>query len=287
MTGPLTGANLDAPTVAGFGEERSRFDQSELSDAERIQTSAVYLPLARVTQLLRSLAAARPTLPRRAFHSTEYLRHNQRRQEHLATLGLDLAARSVLEVGAGIGDHTSFFLDRGCAVTVTEARKANLRVLRRRFPDLAVRHLDLDRPDPSLAGRWDVVYCYGVLYHLSRPAEALRYLAHRCGSLLLLETCVTPGDAVALNPQAEARANPTQAVSGMGCRPTRPWVVQQLAALFEHVYVPITQPWHEEFPDDWTAAPRDRLTRAVFVASRSALDTPLLTASLPARQPRG
>lgn len=61
----------------------------------------------------------RPTAERH-FHSIFYLRHNARRQEHLATLGLDLGNKSVLEVGAGIGDHTQFFLDRGCKVLCTE-----------------------------------------------------------------------------------------------------------------------------------------------------------------------
>jgi SAM-dependent methyltransferase len=35
MAVPETGANLDAPTVAGFGDEWSRFDQSELGEEER------------------------------------------------------------------------------------------------------------------------------------------------------------------------------------------------------------------------------------------------------------
>src|SRR3954470_9859325 len=36
----MAGSNLDAPTVAGFGEEWSRFDQSDLSEAERRATFA-------------------------------------------------------------------------------------------------------------------------------------------------------------------------------------------------------------------------------------------------------
>jgi len=40
------------------------------------------------------------------FHSVGYLRHNARRLEHLNSLGLDISGRSVLELGAGIGDHT-------------------------------------------------------------------------------------------------------------------------------------------------------------------------------------
>ena len=61
------------------------------------------------------------------FHTDHYLRHNQRLLEHLATLGLPIAGRTVLEVGAGIGDLTSFFLDRAirraeAAVLGREAR---------------------------------------------------------------------------------------------------------------------------------------------------------------------
>jgi SAM-dependent methyltransferase len=225
--------------------------------------------------------------PAKEFHSDHYLRHNQRRQEHLTTLGLPLAGRSVLEVGAGIGDHTSFFIDRGCAVVITEAREANLAILRRRFPGRPVRRLDLDAPDHTFTERFDVVYCYGVLYHLSRPAEALAYLAGRCDGLLLLETCVTPGDEVALNPEAEAAHRPSQASSGLGCRPTRPWVMAELSRHFEHAYVTTTQPWHEEFPLDWSQPSEPgRLTRSVFVASRDPIDTPLLTESPPQRQVR-
>lgn len=56
--------------------------------------------------------AARGSLPSLYFHSYDYLRHNARRLEHLASLGLPITGRSVLEVGAGIGDHSHFYIDR-------------------------------------------------------------------------------------------------------------------------------------------------------------------------------
>jgi Methyltransferase domain len=222
------------------------------------------------------------------FHSYHYLRHDQRRQEHLATLGLDLADRTVLEVGAGIGDHTSFFLDRGCTVTTSDAREENLELLRRRLPDCRVWKLDLDAPQAP-DERFDIVYSYGLLYHLSRPAEALAFMAERCDALLLLETCVSFGDALAVNLVQEDVTNPSQAFEGTGCRPTRPWIVDQLRRHFEHVYVTQTQPWHEEFPLDWDVTavpPPPALTRSVIVASRQALDLPSLTTEIPMRQTR-
>jgi hypothetical protein len=226
--------------------------------------------------------------PRWVFHGHEYLRHNARRQEHLASLELPIAGASVLEVGAGIGDHTHYFLDRGCAVTVTEAREKNLRLLRMRYPQLDVRHLDLDNPVPLAGAPFDVVYCYGTLYHLREPAKAIQFLDDNCARTLLLETCVSFGDEPVLNPIKENRRNPSQAISGRGCRPTRPWVLRELRRHFEFVYMPLTQPNHEEFPTDWTHPELHRLllARAVFVASRFPIDNTVLSTELPARQDR-
>ena len=213
-----------------------------------------------------------------------YQRHNSRRLEHLASLELPLASRRVLEVGAGIGDHTSFFLDRGCEVTITEARQDNLKLLRRRYPNIEVMHLDLDEPKP-LNRTWDIAYCYGVLYHLRNPGSALHFLSKHA-DLLLLETCVTPGNEVELNPVDEHRESPTQAISGVGCRPTRRWVQETLGLHFRYVYSTVTQPWHEEFPLNWNRVETHGLTRSVFIASHKALDSDKLTLDLPSEQTR-
>jgi hypothetical protein len=225
--------------------------------------------------------------PQDVFWSQHYLRHNQRRQEHLASLGLPLAHQTVLEVGAGIGDHTTFFLDRGCSVTVTEAQEQNLAVLRSRYPDLDVRSLDLNAPPGEPIGA-DIVYCYGVLYHLQRPREAIAWMSQCTKSLLLLETCVDPGAGEQLHSFEEVIGEPENAVNGKGCRPTRGWVRRELAACFQHVYVPLTQPRHEEFPTDWSSADLagQPLIRSTFVASRRPLVNPRLTEGLPLRQTR-
>jgi len=235
--------------------------------------------------------------PLDVFHSAGYLRHNQRRQEHLATLGLELSSKSVLEVGAGIGDHTSFFLDRNCRVMTSDGRPENVSLLQKKFSGVAnieVRRINLD--EANIAGIrdqevFDIVYCYGLLYHLAHPDKALQFIANHCSGLLLLELCVSFGDDVAVNLVGEERSDPSQAWHGSGCRPTRAWVFSQLKALFEHVYSTDSQPWHEEFPVDWTRAaaaawPRDRLSRAVFVASRQPLVSSKLLSVLPMTQTR-
>lgn len=118
-------------------------------------------------------AARRRMLPRReavsAFHGHHYLRHNARRQEHLASLGIPLAGASVLEVGAGIGDHSHYFVDRGCRMTITDARPENCRLLKERYPLVDVQRLDLEHPVALVSAPFDVVY---MLRHALPPEQA-------------------------------------------------------------------------------------------------------------------
>lgn len=188
-------------------------------------------------------------------------------------------------MGAGIGDHTAFFLDRHCDVTTTDARPENVRTLARRYPKIEVAHLDLERPVGFVDRVFEIVHCYGTLYHLRTPDTALRYLASRCSGQLLLETCVSMGAGEAVNLTPEMKWIPSQSYSGYGCRPTRTWVFRRLTELFPYVYCTRTQPAHEEFPLDWSHDDgKTGLTRAVFVASREPLQSDLLIAEIPVRQ---
>ena len=221
------------------------------------------------------------------FTNNHYQRHNRRRQEHLASLGLPIDGRSVLEVGAGLGDHTDFFLDRGCTVTATDGREELVEALGSRYPEVRTLVYDANGPAPSSIGPHEIVYAYGTLYHLNEPEHALRNFSALSSSLLLLETCVSFGEDEAVNLTSENGSDFTQAVNGTGCRPTRRWVWNRLCDHFEYVYVPVTQPCHEEFPLDWTKPSSSTgLVRSVFVASRAPLHSNRLAATLLARQTR-
>ena len=222
------------------------------------------------------------------FHSDQYLRHNARRLEHLASLKIPVAGKSVLEIGAGIGDHSHYYIDRGCRILITEARSENLRYLRKRYPHCGVQFLDMEHPSDVSGFPFDLTHCYGLLYHLSNPDQALNFLGRHTSGQLLLETCVSLGDSEQIDLIGEARSTPTQAYSGTGCRPTRTWLFRKLRSLFEYVYLPKTQPNHEEFPLDWAAPQRkvNDMHRAIFIASREPLDNDQLMASLPLKQIR-
>jgi hypothetical protein len=227
------------------------------------------------------------------FHSVSYLRHNARRLEHLASLNLPIRNRTVLELGAGVGDHTSFFLDRGCSVTCVEPRGENCTLLaslmheRKAKGYAAASRCRILRADAIsfeavVPESFDVVHAYGLLYHTDDPAVVLAAIARKCMGLLLLETCVAFGSNEAINPVPERAHIPSQSVTGKGCRPTRPWIFRRLIELFGFAYMPSTQPAHEDFPLDWTGSqPTDREARAVFIGSRRQLDNPLLLNQVP------
>jgi hypothetical protein len=225
--------------------------------------------------------------PEQEFRSDHYVRHNARRQEHLASLGLPVARRTVLEVGAGVGDHSQYFLDRDCKLTITEGRPENVEIIRKRFRGTPVYVLDMDAPEPVSGHPFEVIYCYGLLYHLKNPAQAIQYLGQHTTGQLLLETCVSFDTDERINPVEEPIDNPTQAVVGLGCRPSRPWIFTQLKLAFPHVYATRTQPNHEEFPIDWTRREAHvGLSRAVFVASKTPIENEHLAPTLLMHQQR-
>jgi hypothetical protein len=225
------------------------------------------------------------------FESFHYQRHNRRRQEHLASLGLPISGKTVLEVGAGIGDHTSFFIDRGCSVTSSDGRPELLEVLKQNNPKAAIHEWNVEHAPPVSLQSSEIVYAYGLLYHTKAPDIVLTNLSNLCKELLLLETCVSFGDSELICNIPETLDDPTQALFGLGCRPTRSWVFAKLKTLFPYVYVTRTQPFHEEFPIDWTYDEKQDLrpgllSRSVFVASRVPINNLLLSDTLLSKQVR-
>ena len=217
----------------------------------------------------------------RAFEHFEYQIINYRRLEHLTHLGLDLRGRSVLELAAGIGSLTSYFINRGCAVTSIEARPDSLEILRARFPTVTPIELDLESAAAATLPQSEIVFSYGYLYHTAKPEEALARMSAAAQKMLLLETCVWPSVDETLHVGDEGDAShPAAGFYGIGNLASRSWIVTRLKRAFPYVYLPTTQPNHPHFPIDWDAAARvNAPCRAVFVGSHAPIDNPLLVES--------
>ncbi|CAE8709367.1 unnamed protein product [Polarella glacialis] len=221
----------------------------------------------------------------------QYQRLNMRQLEHLATLGLPLAGRSVLELGARSGQLTSFFTDRGCKVTVVEPRHGNLLLLRKKlakrlmFPDpsrVTLLSMDLEKDMP--AGRY---------LSIRSDKEFLDRLAAQVGDILILETVV------AWNSSYWSDEDPRALSMGLASRvqrlsrraifeilksrfplhdviPIFPFCVAPALFVFEgssalmqvahvayspslrHTYVPRSQPSHSSYPTDWGSEESNR-----------------------------
>ena len=217
-----------------------------------------------------------------------YQRFTARRLEHLSSLALPVWNRRVLELGGRQGDLTHFFTDRGCNVTLVEPRETNVVALRKKlslgylFPDARkVEILAMDLEDSVPEGTWDIVFCYGILYHLQEPERFLQRVAPLVSDFLLMETVVST-EIVDVNESAESDS---MSFRGRARRLRREDVFNILKRLFPYAYVPITQPNHEQFEIDW--AHQSGNTRAIFIASQRPLSsTVMLMEELPMHQTR-
>jgi len=228
--------------------------------------------------------------PIKAFTTENYKTINRTRMAHLASLGLDLDGKTVLELGAGVGDLTEFFVDRNCQITSIEGRPENLSILQKRFPN--VKHILADLENPPPLPKFDIVFAYGILYHVRNPQRFLEYVSEQTSDLLLIETIVTPDSNEQINVVHEHTYDPTQSISGKGCRPTRQWIFSELSKSFEHVYIPKTQPNYPIlYPLDWKQylgpqlpGVKPPVTRTGIIASRQVLDNQDLCDYIPMEQ---
>jgi SAM-dependent methyltransferase len=218
-----------------------------------------------------------------SFDTDAALQINEARLTHLASLDLPLDARRVLEVGAGVGRLTGFFIDRGCSVVATEARSENVAELSRRLPTVDAREADVEESLEHL-GRFDVVFCYGLLYHLESPLRALRNMAAVCDGLLLIETMVCDSRYAVLRLEDETKSV-NQALRGLAHRPSPSYLAIALNRVgFDYVYAPTDPPDHPDYRFSWLdnmdTARDGALLRDVFVASRAPLQRRALTSLL-------
>jgi tRNA (mo5U34)-methyltransferase len=142
----------------------------------------------------------------------------------LLKIPADLSGKSVLDIGAWDG-FFSFEVERRGAerVVATDSfawegsawsSKAGFELAREalgsRVEDVQVDVLDLD---PAQLGRFDVVLCLGVLYHMRHPLLMLEKVASVTEGMLILETEVdmtwTRRPAAAFYPGHELHLDPT------------------------------------------------------------------------------
>lgn len=188
--------------------------------------------------------------------------------EHLASLNLPFANQRVLEVGSGVGWHTGFFEKRGCRVVCTDGRPENVAEHKSRFPHRQVEVCDLDvlRSHHGY-GRFDIVHCYSVLYHLEDPARTIQDLAAICDKFMIIETDVLSEDEDRIEFRKTAPEIASQSIHGVRNVVGRPWLWRELKKHFPFVYCPITQPEHADYPIRFPAPVNGKAKKIIMIGS--------------------
>jgi hypothetical protein len=132
-------------------------------------------------------------------------------------------------------------------------------------------------------GEFDLVYCYGLLYHVGNPLEVLARMASVCSDKILLETCVSKDVGETLHLVQDSGSN-NSSYTGSGCRPSRAWILASLRQLWGYGYISVTQPNFSDFILDWDS--QNGPTRSIFVGSRSPVNLTTLTTVPLQRQER-
>jgi SAM-dependent methyltransferase len=202
------------------------------------------------------------------------------RLEHLASLDLPLAGRSVIDVGSGIGRLSEFFVARRCDVFCVDGREDNIAELRRLYPDRRAAVVDVQTEQLLEHGSFDVVFCYGLLYHLSNPFAFLQHAAGICRELMIVETCITDSEERVVF-LVDDPDDPTMALNRVASRPSPAYVITALRLSgFPHVYSPRSLPRHKDFEyerrNDSSHLRDGNVMRDIFVASRRELSVPSL-----------
>jgi SAM-dependent methyltransferase len=200
------------------------------------------------------------------------------RLDHLEKLGLPVDGKSVIDVGCGTGRLSEHFAQRGCEVTCVDGRAENIEQLRASYPGRTAAVVDVESDALLEQGSFQVVFCYGLLYHLAEPWGFLQRAGKLAGELLLLETCVADAEEPMLSLVRDPD-DPTMALRAVGSRPSAAYIAAALASAgFPCIYHPRSEPDHPDFR--WErrgdrAVFRDgHALRQVFVASREPLDLP-------------
>lgn len=131
------------------------------------------------------------------FDAPKSLALNEVRIKHLESIGIGEWAKgkSVLDVGCGVGYFSRWFHDRGAWVTAIDPRRELLHEANERHggeicwtQHTMGKGIDIE----FVIGQFDLVLCYGLLYHSENPVGLLRELKAlvKPAGYLLLESIV-------------------------------------------------------------------------------------------------
>jgi FkbM family methyltransferase len=179
---------------------------------------------------------------------------------------------TALDVGCGVGYFSRYLADLDLRVTAVDLRNNNVEEAKKRSPDVQFHIADIEDRSILELGSFDLVFCFGLLYHLENPFRAIRNLYSLTASTLLIETMCIPEQAPVLCLRDEPQ-HQDQASRFVALIPSEACLVQMChRAGFPFVYRCTTLPDHEHFRSTLS----QKRVRTMLAASKA----PLKSASL-------
>jgi len=192
----------------------------------------------------------------------------------LEELRQKLGMRTVADAGCGIGRFSSFLQQSGFEVTGIEGREENVLEARRRYPDIEFHQANVEDEAMVRQGTFDLVFCFGLLYHLENPLLAIRHLRALTKKGLLLESMCIPDARASMLLLNEPRLE-NQSLTDVAFYPSESCLVKMLyRAGFPAVYRLAVLPDHDEFRETAELARRRTVLFACVEPAGSVLLVP-------------
>ena len=175
-----------------------------------------------------------------------------------------LNLETAVDVGCGLGHFSGYLKSLGLNVLAVDGREQNVEEAQRRNPSIrAVRYNAEDTALKTL-GTFDLVFCFGLLYHLENPLLAIRNLEAITGKVFFAEGVIYPGETPTMGLVDEGHYD-DQGLNHLAFYPTDACLQKMLyRAGFGFVYRLALMPQHSEYQGSLDV-PR---FRTMLVASR-------------------
>jgi len=183
-----------------------------------------------------------------------------------------LQLETALDVGCGAGYFCGVLQQEGFRVTGLDGRPENAALAESRNPGVPVFASNVEDIAVCQYGPADVVFCFGLLYHLENPFLAVRNLYALTGRVLMVESMCLPGNYPVMELRDEC-VTEDQGLRYVAFYPSEPCLAKLLyRAGFARVYRLRGIPEHPAYRN----SARQKRSRILLVASKLDLDLPQL-----------
>lgn len=179
---------------------------------------------------------------------------------------------TALDAGCGVGYFSRYLADLGLKVIALDGRPNNIQEAQKRHPDIKFLVDNLEHERVRDLGSFDLVLCFGLLYHLENPFLAIRNLHSLTSKVLLIESMVAP-NCRPITLLVNEGTTEDQALNSVAFVSSETCLIKMLyRAGFPCVYAVNTLPKHEDF----RATRMSRRKRTMLIAAKLSVESPLL-----------